>query len=50
MQEKSYPTSIRLPIALKARLQKLSKARRQPLSLLIVYVLEQWAKMKEERK
>jgi len=44
MREKlSQPTSIRLPRDLRKRLKQLAVARRQPLSLMIVYVLEQWA-------
>lgn len=42
-----YPTSIRLPADLKRRLQQLAKQKRQPLSSLIVYVMEQYAKAQE---
>ncbi len=42
MRETRLPTSIRLPAALKLRLLAIARKRRQPLSLLIIHVLELW--------
>jgi predicted transcriptional regulator len=38
------PTSIRLPADLKKKLQAIADERRQPVSLMIVWIVEQWAK------
>lgn len=46
-REPISPTSVRLPSTLKKQLSERAKLRRQPLSSLIVFVLEQWLAMQE---
>ncbi len=45
-----YPTSIRLPPDLKRKLETYARVRRQPLSLLVVRVLELWLEVQEKNK
>ncbi len=45
-----YPTSIRLPPDLKRKLEQHARVRRQPLSLLVVRVLELWLQSVEKQK
>lgn len=40
--ETVIPTSIRIPSDLKRRLKKIAVERRQPVSLLMVHILEEW--------
>lgn len=50
MAPREHPTSVRLPAHLKRRLQQLAQARRQPVSLLIVFVLEEFVKAEAEKR
>jgi hypothetical protein len=42
MATRDHPTSVRLPPALKAFLKKAAQDRHYKLSMMIVYILEQW--------
>lgn len=48
--ETYQPTSIRLPPAIKAKLWAIARKRRQPLSLLILHVLELWVEHVSKEK
>lgn len=43
------PTSLRIPKPLKAKLIAYARAEKRPLSVQIVYVLEQWVTFQEQQ-
>ena len=45
-----YPTSIRLPRALKARLREAAERENRPLSVQIVHILERWLEAFEKAR
>lgn len=48
--EPVIPTSIRIPKELKRRLKVIADLRRQPVSLLMVYILEEWEREYEKKQ